>query len=336
MNEEYGYSDYVQGTRAAQKEALQAHQQQYVSCFQGCKSVLDLGCGEGFFLELLDRVGIAAKGLDRDIALVERARMEGKQVTAEDAIEHLKQHHGHYDGIHCSHFIEHLEFPSVVELIKLAAAALQEDGRLLLVFPNPESVRMQCFGFWKDPEHVRFYHADLVTSVCEKMGLRSKVLRPKPLDEPLLAPRLENSHRDWIMLEMEEPYRVFRKRMESLGLQEKAQTDPVHGRRSGSLFKILSLWERCLKRLTYTPAQARQDELHRVWQHLNALHDFTDASIRQICQWHEAQAETIENGNRTEEDIRTSFNLSLGRLIQTLNGIWGVPEEAAVLGIKSR
>jgi O-antigen chain-terminating methyltransferase len=30
---------------------------------------------------------------------------------------------------------------------------------------------MQLFGFWRDPEHVRFYHPELIETVCRHYGL---------------------------------------------------------------------------------------------------------------------------------------------------------------------
>ena len=42
----------------------------------------------------------------------------------------------------------------------------------MIVVPNPESIRMQLFGFWRDPEHVRFYHPELLEGVCQHAGLQ--------------------------------------------------------------------------------------------------------------------------------------------------------------------
>jgi hypothetical protein len=69
------------------------------------------------------------------------------------------------------------------------------------VFPNPESVRMQLSGFWKDPEHVRFYHADLIGAVCAHYGLG--VIggsEEEPAPNRLEAPWLAGAHLDgWRM-----------------------------------------------------------------------------------------------------------------------------------------
>jgi O-antigen chain-terminating methyltransferase len=40
-----------------------------------------------------------------------------------------------------------------------------------MVFPDPESVRSQLLGFWRDPEHIRFYHWELIAAIAATFGL---------------------------------------------------------------------------------------------------------------------------------------------------------------------
>jgi SAM-dependent methyltransferase len=142
-------------------------QEGYVRFFESCREVLDVGCGAGIFLGLLESAGIRACGVERNPAVAAYARGLGFDVTESDALEFLAHHPGAFDGIYCSHFVEHLPVDAVERLLQLLAAALRPGGRLVLVFPDPESIRSQLLGFWRDPEHVRFYHPDLI----ELMGL---------------------------------------------------------------------------------------------------------------------------------------------------------------------
>jgi len=48
---------------------------------------------------------------------------------------------------------------------------MERGGVLVLVFPDPESIRSQLLGFWRDPEHVRFYHWELIASMAATLGL---------------------------------------------------------------------------------------------------------------------------------------------------------------------
>lgn len=146
-------------------------QRQYLPHFHGCASVLDLGCGAGIFLEMLGDADIAASGVERSPLIAEYARGMGLAVETADALDFLRSDERGFDGIYCSHFIEHLPFDAVRELVSRMASALNPGGVLLLVFPDPESIRSQLLGFWRDPEHVRFYHPELIELLGVSSGL---------------------------------------------------------------------------------------------------------------------------------------------------------------------
>jgi SAM-dependent methyltransferase len=139
--------------------------------FRGCTSVLDLACGVGIFLDCLRQEGINSEGVERDFRVANYARGMGLNVTVSDALEFLAQSHNIFDGIYCSHFVEHLPFEAVQRALELMSRSLSKGGILVLVFPDPESIRSQLLGFWRDPEHVRFYHAELITLMAATVGL---------------------------------------------------------------------------------------------------------------------------------------------------------------------
>ena len=146
-------------------------QQPDVRHFVGCQRVLDLGCGAGIFVDLLKREGINATGVERDPVIAAYGRGLGVDIVTADALTYLESTNDRFDGIYCSHFVEHLPFELVQKLITLLANCLEEGGRLIMTFPDPESIRSQLLGFWRDPEHVRFYHPELVTAVAQSAML---------------------------------------------------------------------------------------------------------------------------------------------------------------------
>lgn len=139
--------------------------------FKGCSNVLDIACGVGIFLDCLRQDGIKAVGVERDFRIAQYARGMGLQVTVSDALEFLDQSQQSFDGIYCSHFVEHLPFEAVERVLQLVARRISKGGILVLVFPDPESIRSQLLGFWRDPEHVRFYHPELITLMAATAGL---------------------------------------------------------------------------------------------------------------------------------------------------------------------
>lgn len=166
----FDYADYEFKLRDRQliRDGLAAH----VAHFRDCGKVLDLACGSGIFLELLAEAGIPALGVERNPAVVAWVRQHGWDVVEQDVFTFLEQTTETYDGVFCSHFLEHLPFEQVLHFFELLAPRVSAAGTVVLVVPNPESIRMHLFGFWRDPEHVRFYHPELLEAVCRYAGLQ--------------------------------------------------------------------------------------------------------------------------------------------------------------------
>ena len=165
---DYAHYELTLRDRQLNREALSV----YVPYFNGCANVLDLACGSGIFLELLTEHGIPAVGVERNPDVVAWVQRQGWNIIERDVFSFLEQSTETYDGVFCSHFLEHLSFDQVLRFIELLTPRVTRSGTVVLVVPNPESIRMQLFGFWRDPEHVRFYHPELLEAVCQHAGLQ--------------------------------------------------------------------------------------------------------------------------------------------------------------------
>lgn len=164
-----GYEAYAFGQR--DHALLYRMQAPLVHHFHGCRRVLDLGCGTGLFLDALNRKGIESIGVDRNMLSVRYARGLGHRVIASDVLAYLDRTAENFEGVYCSHFVEHLPIEALDRLIFLVSKILKPNGVAVFVFPDPESIRSQLLGFWRDPEHVRFYHPDLIAMIGEMYGL---------------------------------------------------------------------------------------------------------------------------------------------------------------------
>jgi SAM-dependent methyltransferase len=185
----FSYSDYE--SQLMDSEYIRMLQRPRVRFFKDCKRVLDLACGPGVFLELLKEAGIQAMGVDRNEEIVKKARLKNLDVIHADIFDYLEKAEEGYDGIFCSHFLEHISFDRVVRLIELIAKRLGPGGGFAVVLPNPGSIRLHLFGFWRDPEHVRFYTGNLIASVCQHYGLSVEYSNEEETPNLLETPRLE-------------------------------------------------------------------------------------------------------------------------------------------------
>lgn len=150
-------------------EALKKRMARYVEYFNGCKTVLDLGCGRGEFLDLLKKAGINAVGVDKDPDMIKICKKAGFEIVREDIFEFLKKNIK-FDGIFASHIIEHHYGEDIENLFRLCYNSLNPRGKLIVVTPNPENLLVITKSFWLDLSHLRPYPLELLTQMFIDVG----------------------------------------------------------------------------------------------------------------------------------------------------------------------
>ncbi|HEV8650191.1 MAG TPA: class I SAM-dependent methyltransferase [Actinomycetes bacterium] len=158
----------------------------YVEMFTDLAPVLDLGCGRGEFLSLLDDAGIKGQGVDSDEGMVEKARARGFEVACEDAIEYLHGDPapGPFNGVFCAHFVEHLTPDQLARLLAGVRRVLAPGGKFIAATPNPACYAVLTHDFWRDPTHVRFYDGPLLEFFCRQAGFEVEEVGPNPHNHP--------------------------------------------------------------------------------------------------------------------------------------------------------
>jgi SAM-dependent methyltransferase len=152
----------------------------------GCRRVLDLGCGRGLFLEMLRSAGIEAVGVDGSAEVVEAVRRAGFEVHHGDALAFLRAQADAgvtYDGVFCSHLIEHLPGELAVELIRSIALVLRAPGRAVIVTPNIANPEVASLQFWLDVTHVRPCPRLLIEAMFSEVGMQIA----RSYDDPITA-----------------------------------------------------------------------------------------------------------------------------------------------------
>ena len=145
-------------------------QEFFVKFFKRNGLILDIGCGKGKFLQLCSGNGLTALGIDCSEERVEYCRRENLDVRCADAFSYLSDTDKVFDGMMCSHVIEHLEPEEFLGLTKLVSERLNDAGIFVIVTPNPRSLRAHLDQFWKDISHRRFYDIESVCYLLEQSG----------------------------------------------------------------------------------------------------------------------------------------------------------------------
>lgn len=175
------FEDLHRGSRAL----IQSRQEVYLPYVSALAAVhpqapvLDLGCGRGEWLELLEARGILAHGVDLDDGMLQACREQGLDVRRGDAIEYLRaQPDASQAAVSAFHLVEHIPIDAVQALIREALRVLVPGGLLILETPNPENLVVGTAGFYMDPTHLRPLPPDLLAFLPQFLGFgRAQVLR---------------------------------------------------------------------------------------------------------------------------------------------------------------
>jgi SAM-dependent methyltransferase len=158
----------------------------YVPMFQDKGPVLELGCGHGEFLGLLEEAGVRAEGVDPDKAKIEAARAEGLDGVCADLGAFLQGEPapGPYHGVFCAYLVERLTPDQACELLDGVRRVLAPGGRFVAVTLNPAGYATLSRRFWRDPANVRLYDLPLLELLCRQAGLEVEATGSNPADHP--------------------------------------------------------------------------------------------------------------------------------------------------------
>jgi O-antigen chain-terminating methyltransferase len=171
------YGKFAERFRGSE-ECVKTGQQIYLPYFEGCRNVLDIGCGRGEFLETMRAAAIPARGIDLGAESVAACRLKGLDAEIADAFPYLASlDRGTLDGIFCSQVVEHLPPERLPELIRLCAERLARGGVIAIETPNPECLAIFGTHFYLDPTHTRPVPHPLLIFYLEEYGVGQMELR---------------------------------------------------------------------------------------------------------------------------------------------------------------
>ena len=149
----------------------------------GSFQAIDLGCGRGEWLELLQEMKCSAIGIDLDEGMLEDCKLKKLNVKHQDVLEALVNLEDDSMSIVSGfHIVEHLTFDELQKIVTESLRVLIPGGLLILETPNPENIRVGTEYFYDDATHIRPIPANLLSFIPEHYGFeRVKVLK---LQEP--------------------------------------------------------------------------------------------------------------------------------------------------------
>ena len=147
--------------------------------------MLDVGCGRGEFLALLQERGVRARGIDVNESMVEVCRQKGLAASKRRRAGYLRaQPAGSLGGLLAAQVVEHLDPGYLTNLLDAAWAALRPGSPIVLETINPACWFAFFESYVRDITHVRPLHPDTLKFLLLASGFEQ---RGDPL--PVALPR---------------------------------------------------------------------------------------------------------------------------------------------------
>lgn len=176
MNDDF-YVAFEEKFRGSE-ELIKERQKKYLKFINPLKilkdevKALDIGCGRGEWISLLNENGFNARGIDINESMVKVASQKGLNAAVNDALGELKSlDENSLDIITAFQVVEHIKFDDVLELIKEAKRVLAPCGILILETPNPENIMVGTQWFYLDATHKNPIPCELLSFATHYYGL---------------------------------------------------------------------------------------------------------------------------------------------------------------------
>ena len=144
--------------------------------------ILDVGCGDGFHLDLFRRFGKKSwrvEGVDIDKRAINAARNAGFNVHL-GSVEEIDLPQNAYDLVFMIQTIEHVENPENV--LRAIRRLLKNGGRLVIVTDNTGSIDFDLFkrGYWGGyhfPRHWNLFNRNCIAMLGQKSGFEIEIVK---------------------------------------------------------------------------------------------------------------------------------------------------------------
>lgn len=147
--------------------------------------IVDLGCGRGEWLQLLQEAGCKALGVDTNRVMVDVCRERGLDVIERDSLSYLRGlSNDSVRGVTGFHLAEHLPAETLMLLLDQIMRALHPGGFVVFETPNPDNLFVSSNYFYFDPSHRHPLPSGLMKFFLESRGFQRVEMTPlHPCDE---------------------------------------------------------------------------------------------------------------------------------------------------------
>jgi len=195
IQDDFRYHVFEQIFRGTSEQVAENFRRYTPYFLQSPEPVLDLGCGRGEFLKVMQEISKKAYGVDMNEYEVQRLNDEGFEAVVADALTHIDSlPRESIGGVFCAQVVEHLPPEHVYRILSGLHRVMKPGSPLIMETVNPLSV----FGFhhvyFKDPSHIFPVHPETLVFMLRYSGfqeVKSVPITPVPEQQKLQQPKIE-------------------------------------------------------------------------------------------------------------------------------------------------
>jgi len=140
-------------------------------------AIVDLACGRGYLLWLLDSLGYSnIYGVDISEEQIASAKKVTTNVLQSDLLEFLKNRENEFDFITAIDIAEHFTKDELLSFLELAYTALKSEGRIVIQTINAESPWGMSIRYG-DFTHENAFTPDVLSKILTMIGFKNIEVR---------------------------------------------------------------------------------------------------------------------------------------------------------------
>jgi len=185
----FQYSDFEQRFRG-DREKVKKKLEKYATFFQDTDHIVDLGCGRGEFIEILQQRGKHVEGVDNSTSMLKKAEKKNIKFIKKDILQFLKEKGDNsLGGIFSSQVFEHFLPEYLKEVIIESFRVLKKNAPIVLETINPLSIFALSNIFFLDITHQKPLHPEFMRYLLESIGfsgveiMYSELMKKEKLEE---------------------------------------------------------------------------------------------------------------------------------------------------------
>jgi len=137
---------------------------------------VDLGCGRGEWLEILQEHGVDALGVEINDFFLDRLKEKNLNAEKADAFDFFKKTKNEtFHIVTAFHILEHIDINLRVKFLKEVLRVLKKDGICIFETPNPRNILVGSGDFYRDPSHITPVFPDTIQFIGKTTGFSDSI-----------------------------------------------------------------------------------------------------------------------------------------------------------------